>query len=135
MPRVGDRVEVLIDTAHPERVDLMPPPSVEVTGNSGALSQDAIQDLMSLTTRLHANCTMVNGTVVSLSPTATSASEIVVDIDAPSVPRRRLTITQIIDGPPPASGERVYVMVSPDNPDICALMPASLRKMVEGLAG
>ncbi len=58
---------------------------------------------MALAPRLREHRKYGIATVVSLSPTATSASQIVLDIDAIGAPQRRLTITQIIDGPPPRS--------------------------------
>lgn len=102
MPRAGDRVYVLIDPDHPDRVLLMPSPSgagMKVPGQNLTFDQELVRDTVALAPRLREH----RKYGMSLSPTATSASQIVLDIDAIGAPQRRLTITQIIDGLPPRS--------------------------------
>ena len=121
MPRAGDRVYALIDPDHPDRVLLMPSPTgagMENPGQNLTFDHDLVRDTVALSPRLREHRKYGIATVASLSPTATSATEIVLDIEAIGAPRRRLTITQIIDGPPPSVGDRVYLLMDPDNPDI-----------------
>jgi hypothetical protein len=129
MPRAGERVYVLIDPAHPDHVVISPSPSgagIAIPDGTATLDQDLLRDLVALSPRLREHWRPGIATVISVSPTATSATRIVLDLDAIGAPRRRVTITQIVDGPVPLLGERVYVLVDPDDPALVALMPASM---------
>jgi len=84
----------------------MPSPSaagIKVQGENLTFDKDLVRNTVALSPRLREHHKYGIATVVSLSPTATSASQIVLDIDAIGAPRRRMTIAQIIDGPPPRS--------------------------------
>src|SRR5712691_4865374 len=127
-PRRGERVYVLIDPADPGRVMLSPSPSGAGLAAAGgtALDQDAVRDVVALSPRLREGGKLGIATVVSVSPTATTASRIVLDLDAIGAARQRVTITQVIDGPAPSVGERVYVLADPHDPAVVALVPGSM---------
>jgi hypothetical protein len=55
--------------------------------------------------------------------TDTSATDVVLDIDSIGQPLRRVTITQVLDTSPPAAGDRVYVMIDPEDPGAVAIVP------------
>jgi hypothetical protein len=64
--------------------------------------------------------------VVSIASTATTAKQLVFDIDKIGAAPRRVTITQIIDSAPPDGGERVYILVDSEDPNVVALLTASM---------
>jgi len=129
MPRAGDRVYVLFDPQHPDRVILSPSPSglgVPVPGADGkTLDQDVVRDLIALSPQLRERGERGIATVVSVAPVPDSAQQIVLEVDGIGTPKRRVTITQIVDGPVPAAGDRVYILVDPEDPACVALVPGS----------
>jgi hypothetical protein len=137
MPRAGERVYVMIDPKDPERATLALSPSgagVKVTtvaadGGSPVevdLGNDSVRDVVALSPRLREHSQLGIAKVVSISSTATTAKQLVLDIDTIGATPRRVTITQIIEGSPPDVGERVYILVDSEDPNVVALLPASM---------
>jgi hypothetical protein len=137
MPRAGDRVYVLLDPKNPEKGTLAPSPSgagIKVSGipakggpsSEVDLNTDIARDVIALSPRLREHGKLGIAKLVSISPTTTTAKQLVLDIDTIGTPPRRVTTTQIIDGTPPLIGERVYILVDPDDPNIVALVPRSM---------
>lgn len=137
MPRAGDRVYVLLDPKNPDKGTLAPSPSgagIKVTGTPAEggqssevdLNTDSARDVVALSPRLREHGKLGIAKLVSISPTTTTARQLVLDIDTIGAPPRRVTATQIIIGKPPSIGERVYILVDPDDPGIVALVPPSM---------
>jgi hypothetical protein len=137
MPRAGERVYILVDPKDPNRATLAPSPSgagikvttVSTDGGSSAeidLSHDNVRDVVALSPRLREHGKLGIAKVVSISSTATTATQLVLDIDSIGVAPRRVIVTQIIDGAPPDVGERVYILVDSDDQNLVALLPASM---------
>jgi hypothetical protein len=74
----------------------------------------------------HAEMAVARVVNISQTGTATTAKQLMLDIDKIGAAPRRVTITQIIDGAPPDVGERVYILVDSDDPNVIALLPASM---------
>jgi hypothetical protein len=137
MPRAGERVYVRLDPKDPDRATLAPSPSgagikvttVSADGASSAevdLSHNRVRDVVALSPRLREQGKLGVAKVVSISATATSARQLVLDIDSIGIAPRRVTITQIIEGTPPSIGERVYILIASDDPNLVALLPAAM---------
>lgn len=137
MPRAGERVYVMLDPTKPDRATLAPSPSgagiklTTVSAEGGPpvevdLNNDSVRDVVALSPRLREHGKLGIAKVVSISSTATSATQLVLDIDAIGAAPRRVTIIQIIDGTPPYAGERVYILVDSNDPNLAALLPASM---------
>jgi hypothetical protein len=137
MPRAGERVYILVDPKDPNRATLAPSPSgagikvttVSADGGSSAevdLSNDSVRDVVALSPRLREHGRLGIAKVVSISSTATTATQLVLDIDSIGVAPRQVVVTQIIDGAPPYIGERVYILVDSDDSNLVALLPASM---------
>ena len=137
MPRAGDRVYVMIDPRNPEMVTLAPSPGgegvrVQAAGQGGqgerqvSLADPVVRDALALSPRLRERGNLGVAQVAALSPTETTATAITLDIDAIGAPLRRLTIEQVIDGPAPGVGDRVYILIDPDDPACAALLPPSM---------
>jgi len=137
MPRAGERVYLLLDPKDPTRATLAPSPSgvgIKVTGvpsDGGSpaeldLGDDSVRDMVALSPRLREHGKLGIAKVILISPTATTAKELILDIDNIGAPPRRVLIRQSIDGSPPSIGERVYILVDSDNPNIVALVPPSM---------
>ncbi len=135
MPRAGERVYLLLDPKDPTRATLAPSPSgvgIKVTGaDTGSpaeldLGDASVRDMVALSPRLREHGKLGIAKVILISPTTTTAKELVLDIDTIGAPPRRVLIRQSIDGLPPSIGERVYILVDSDNPNIVALVPPSM---------
>ena len=136
IPRAGERVYVFSDPQNPDNVVLSPSASgaglqVNLATGVGApqpmnLDSDLIKDVMGLTPQLREHGKPGIANIVSVTPTSTSASQVVLDVDAIGTPPKRMTITQIIDWTIPSPGERVYILQDPQNPDTAALVPPSM---------
>jgi hypothetical protein len=137
MPRAGERVYVMIDPKDPERATLALSPSgagvkvTTVSADGGSpveldLGNDSVRDVVALSPRLREHSQLGIAKVVSISSTATTAKQLVLDIDTIGATPRRVTITQIIEGSPPDVGERVYILVDSEDPNVVALLPASM---------
>ena len=137
MPRAGERVYVMIDPKDPDRATLAPSPTgagIKVTTSSADggspvevdLGNDSVRDVVALSPRLREHGRLGIAKVVSISSTATTAKQLVLDIDKIGVAPRRVTITQIVDGAPPDAGERVYILIDSGDPNVVALLPASM---------
>ena len=137
MPRAGERVYILVDPKDANRATLAPSPSgagikvatVSANGGSSAevdLSNDSVRDVVALSPRLREHGKLGIAKVISISATATTATQLVLDIDSIGVASRRIVVTQIIDGTPPYVGERVYILVDSDDQNLVALLPTSM---------
>jgi hypothetical protein len=137
MPRAGERVYVMIDPKDPDRATLAPSPSgagvkvatVAPAGGSPVqvdLGNDSVRDVIALSPRLREHGQLGIAKVVSISSTATTAQQLVLDIDSIGAAPRRVNITQIVDGASPDVGERVYILVDSEDPNVVALLPASM---------
>ena len=137
IPRAGERVYLMVDPKDPEQATLAPSPSgagirvTTVSADGGPpvevdLGNDSARDVVALSPRLREHGQLGIAKVVSISSTATTAKRLVLDIDRIRVGPRRVTITQIIDGAPPDLGERVYILVDSDDPNVVGLLPASM---------
>ncbi|HXM01166.1 MAG TPA: hypothetical protein VN939_01095, partial [Chthoniobacterales bacterium] len=109
MPRAGERVYILVDPKDANRATLAPSPSgagikvatVSANGGSSAevdLSNDSVRDVVALSPRLREHGKLGIAKVISISATATTATQLVLDIDSIGVASRRIVVTQIIDG-------------------------------------
>jgi hypothetical protein len=127
----------VLDPKDPTRATLAPSPSgvgIKVTGlpsDGGSpaeldLGDDSVRDMVALIPRLREHGKLGIAKVILISPTATTAKELVLDIDNIGAPPRRVQIRQSIDGTPPKVDERVYILVDSDNPNIVALVPPSM---------
>src|SRR6201993_496789 len=133
MPRAGERVYLMIDPKDPDRATLAPSPrgasvkvaTVSADGGSPVevdLGNDSVRDLVALSPRLREHGQLGIAKVVSISSTATTAKQLVLDIDTIGAAARRVTISQIVDGAPPDTGERVYILVDSEDPNMVALL-------------
>ncbi|EHQ29501.1 hypothetical protein [Mucilaginibacter paludis] len=137
IPRVGDKVYVLIDQKDPDNVVLSSTPFggnmqtklVDDAGNTAGtvdLGSDIMQGYMALSPELRERGKPGVATIVSVMPAGGRNSQITMDIDNIGEALKRVTITQPVDGNPPAIGTRLYFLYDPQNPEIRALAPSAL---------
>jgi hypothetical protein len=137
IPRAGERVYMMLDPKDPDRATLAPSPSgagvkvATLSADGGSpvevdLGNDSVRDMVALSPRLREHGQLGIAKVVSISSTATTAKQLVLDIDRIGAAPRHVTITQMIDGAPPDAGDRVYILVDSEDPNVVALLPASM---------
>ena len=137
IPRVGDKVYVLIDPNNPENVVLSPNPfqnnsATKVVDDKGLpkgtvnLSNDSVKNILSLSPELQQRGKLGVAIIVSIIPSNGLNSQITMDIDTIGQAPKRVILTQQIVGLAPSPGTRLYFLYDPQNPSNMALPPAGM---------
>ena len=105
------------------------PPQQKVYAQPGAPVLNAEQfklDLFSLAPNLRANGLLAVATVLATGPASNQATHFDLDIDSIGNGKRRLGIDQVMYGPGYDVGDRVYLLVDPNDPNVVAVIPLSV---------
>ncbi len=134
IPSIGDTIYVLIDPADPQTAMYAGTPPRQAVSNYGPpaytpgqpqTEQDRL-DIISLSPRLREHGKPAVATILAIRPQQPPLVTFDVEIDAINAPRRKVTVTQAMFGDAYKTGERIYLIVDPDNADSIAIMPLSL---------
>ena len=137
IPSVGDTIYVLTDPANPQTamyagkpqapaapVNAYGPP-VATPGQPQGQTEQQRLDLISLSPRLREHGKLAIATILAIRPQQPPLVVFDLEIDAINMPKRKVTITQAMFGEAYKTGERIYLLVDPDNPESIAVVPLS----------
>jgi hypothetical protein len=121
IPRPGERVMVMVDKTHPDRVAY----AGLATGEMAA-DADYLQDIESIPGSLLEHHTFAIATVRGVEPGQGPATRFTLEVDSIKEPKRTITLEQFIAPPGYQAGDRVYLLVGQDDPTQMALAPLEL---------
>ena len=135
IPSMGDTIYVLVDPANPQTAmyagkPQAPAPAANAYGppistpGQPQTEQERL-DLISLSPRLREHGKLAIGTILAIRPQQSPLVSFDLEIDAINAPKRKVTVTQAMFGEAYKLGERIYLLVDPDNADSIAIMPLS----------
>ena len=139
IPSVGDMLYVIVDPAKPDEgllAGAAPKPQPQATSNyaftaanapasqQGQTEQQRL-DLLSISPILRERGKPAIATVLAIRPQQAPNVTFDLEIDAIGAPKRKVTITQAMFGEAYQTGERLYLLVDPDNPQSMAILPLS----------
>lgn len=125
MPRVGERVYVMVDRKDPSKVAYAGPLSMAaVSGQSPAEIQQS-QDTLAIAPSLREAPVLGVGVITSIAAGASGAMRVGLNIDSVTEPPRPVTVEQVMSGFTYQVGDRAYVFVDKADPDKVALVPLS----------
>ena len=133
IPSVGDVIYVLVDLAHPDVAMYAGTPKTQMTSNYGppvatpeqGQTEQQRLDLISLSPRLREHGKLAIATILAIRPQQPPMVTFDLEIDAINAPKRKVTVSQAMFGEAYKNGERIYLLVDPDDPASIALMPLS----------
>ena len=133
MPRAGQLVYVLTDPTDPTMIMLAGAPAVQpfpivapAQTQDAELNPQQELDMAGITPRLREHGKVGVASVLAVQPAASHATTFTLEIDSVLQPKRTVTVTQLMYGESYAVGDRVYLLIDPENPGSLALMPLSL---------
>ena len=131
VPRAGDTVYLATDPADPAVVLIVGGPKAEPITKVPApeptqWTDEQELDLMSLTTRLRERGIRGIATVLAVEAGEGQDTRFHLEVDSVVEAKRVVTVTQIMYRETYAVGDRAYLLIDPDDPNIIALLPLSL---------
>ena len=138
IPSIGDTIYVLVDPANPQTamyagkpkaaaapVNAYGPP-VSNPGQPHAQTEQERLDIISLSPRLREDGKLAVATILAIRPQQSPLVSFDLEIDAINAPRRKVTVTQAMFGEAYKTGERIYLLVDPDDANSIAVLPFSM---------
>ena len=136
IPAIGDTIYVIVDPADPTVAMYAgkPQPTAPAANAYGppVASPGAPQteqqrlDIISLSPRLREHGKLAIATILAIRPQQSPLVSFDLEIDAINAPKRKVSVTQAMFGEAYKLGERIYLLVDPDNPQSIAVLPFSM---------
>lgn len=130
IPRVGDSVYLVADPMDPSLVLIAGAPKIQTRVVSPAPASPQVSDaqeldIMSLTPRLRDHGIRGVGSILALEAGPGQSTRFHLEIDSVVEAKRRVVVDQVMYGEPFAIGDRIYLLLDPENQNIVAVMPRS----------
>ena len=136
VPSMGDTIYVMVDPANPQSAMYAGKPQAPaqaanaygppVSTPGGAQTEQERLDILSLSPRLRENGKLAIATVLAIRPQQSPLVSFDLEIDAINAPKRKVSVTQAMFGEAYRVGERIYLLVDPDDPASIAVLPLSM---------
>ena len=138
IPSIGDTIYVLVNTTDPQTAIYAGKPQAAVpaanaygpaVANPGQPHVQTAQerlDIISLSPRLREHGKLAVATVLAIRPQQSPLVTFDLEIDAINAPKRKVTVTQAMFGDAYHTGERIYLLCDPENPESIAVLPLSM---------
>ena len=138
IPAIGDIIYVIVDPADPTVAMYAgkPQPAAPaanaygppVSAPGAPQTEQQRLDIISLSPRLREHGKLAIATILAIRPQQSPLVAFDLEIDAINAPKRKVSVTQAMFGEAYKTGERIYLLVDPDNPQSIAVLPLSMTR-------